>query len=345
MHKLNVAPTVIAVVPAHNEEEQIGACLESLLAQTRRPDRILVVLDNCTDETEDVVRGYPVDLMVTHDNRYKKAGALNQALPGCHGYDYVMVLDADAEAEPHFVERALAVVDRDPRIGAMSCRESMRECRPGSSLKRRIVHACLRYQRHLWDTMRMERPHDVMILIGSGLIVRTKALLGIGGWNTEEATEDTALSVDLRLAGWRTVLGERCFSLSDCPLDFRPLWRQRVRWARGELVFHKRPWAKGSWRGKGASLYQWFLVAWYLILATVDLANLSSFRWWWWLPLVLLYFDRLWRVFRMFPKAHVADVILALPPLEILLFMFWQAPRVVALAQGIRRVPYEWYPT
>src|SRR5438132_1028338 len=117
---------VIAVVPAHNEGAEIAATLEFLLNRTSPSDEILVLLDNCADETEDVVRAYPVDLMVTQGNRYKKAGALNQALPGCDGYDYVLVLDADAEAEPHFVERALAVVDRDPRIGAMSCRESMR---------------------------------------------------------------------------------------------------------------------------------------------------------------------------------------------------------------------------
>jgi glycosyltransferase involved in cell wall biosynthesis len=73
---------VIAVVPAHNEEAQIAECLRSLLAQTRPPERVLVVLDNCTDNTELVVSGLPVEVKYTAGNVYKKAGTLNQALPG-----------------------------------------------------------------------------------------------------------------------------------------------------------------------------------------------------------------------------------------------------------------------
>ena len=37
------------LIPAHNEEAVLGRTLESLAAQTRPPDRITVVADNCTD--------------------------------------------------------------------------------------------------------------------------------------------------------------------------------------------------------------------------------------------------------------------------------------------------------
>lgn len=57
------------IVPAHNEEASIGACLESLLVATHHVSlqghavRIVVVLDSCTDETKRIVNSYPVHAM------------------------------------------------------------------------------------------------------------------------------------------------------------------------------------------------------------------------------------------------------------------------------------------
>src|SRR4051794_40510032 len=72
---------VVAVIPAHNEEASIALALDSLTAQGRRPDLVVVVGDNCTDGTADVVtaRGDAV-MTASVANPYKKAGALNQIL-------------------------------------------------------------------------------------------------------------------------------------------------------------------------------------------------------------------------------------------------------------------------
>ena len=70
---------VVCLVPAHNEEEQIAATIESLLAQTI-PVKIIVSADNCTDRTVEIARSYPgVIVRQTVENSHKKAGALNQA--------------------------------------------------------------------------------------------------------------------------------------------------------------------------------------------------------------------------------------------------------------------------
>ena len=42
---------------AHNEQEYIGDCLKSVVAQTFEPQLVIVVLDRCTDETETIARG------------------------------------------------------------------------------------------------------------------------------------------------------------------------------------------------------------------------------------------------------------------------------------------------
>src|ERR671936_346307 len=71
---------IVAVIPAHDEEEQIGDTVRSLLQQSVRPDRIIVVADNCTDATAAVAAACGgVEVLATVDNHSRKAGALNQA--------------------------------------------------------------------------------------------------------------------------------------------------------------------------------------------------------------------------------------------------------------------------
>ena len=47
---------MVVLIPAHNEQASIGNMLNALLAQTRVPDRIVVIADRCTDETEQIAR-------------------------------------------------------------------------------------------------------------------------------------------------------------------------------------------------------------------------------------------------------------------------------------------------
>src|SRR5664279_5164508 len=63
-----VAKTVVAI-PVRDEAERIGLCLTALNAQIRRPDSVVLLLNNCTDETESVVHAmaprlrFPVDVV------------------------------------------------------------------------------------------------------------------------------------------------------------------------------------------------------------------------------------------------------------------------------------------
>ncbi|WP_100616278.1 glycosyltransferase family 2 protein [Confluentibacter citreus] len=46
------------IIPAHNEESSIGLTLDSLVNQTLKPKRLVVVNDNSTDDTQDIVEAY-----------------------------------------------------------------------------------------------------------------------------------------------------------------------------------------------------------------------------------------------------------------------------------------------
>ena len=111
------------LVPAHNEALTIAATLESLRRQTRPPDRVVVVADNCSDDTADLARAHGADVFTTVGNTEKKAGALNQALSDMFGdisaRDVVMVMDADSVIVPEFLETAMGRLETDPDLIAV----------------------------------------------------------------------------------------------------------------------------------------------------------------------------------------------------------------------------------
>jgi cellulose synthase/poly-beta-1,6-N-acetylglucosamine synthase-like glycosyltransferase len=72
-------PYVTVLVPAHDEGDQIAATLAGLRRQTLRPTRVVVIADNCSDDTVAIARAAGAEVFETVGNTDKKAGALNQA--------------------------------------------------------------------------------------------------------------------------------------------------------------------------------------------------------------------------------------------------------------------------
>ena len=76
---------VTVVVPAHDEQDHLAACLRSLDAAAARvlplPVRVVVVADDCTDRTADVVRGFSPEVATVELRtvRLRRVGAVRAA--------------------------------------------------------------------------------------------------------------------------------------------------------------------------------------------------------------------------------------------------------------------------
>ena len=93
--------------------------MDSLYGQTRPPDRVVVVADNCTDDLggRELRRARGGGGRCAVANTDKKAGALNQALSGMFEHidtrEVVLVMDADSVLVPEFLQTAM---ERSKRI-------------------------------------------------------------------------------------------------------------------------------------------------------------------------------------------------------------------------------------
>ena len=237
---------VTVVIPAHDEETTIGAAIDSLRAQRRPPDEIVVVDDRCTDATAEIAEARGAMVLHTRDNVGRKAGALNQGLaellPAMGAGDAVLVMDADTVLAPDFIAEAESRLLDDPALQAVG---GIFFGEGGSGLVGQLQRSeYVRYAR----TIARRKGHRVTVLSGTGSLFRADALRAVAEnrgqyvpgtrghvYDPFALTEDNELTLALRTLGARLVSPRECRTVTEVMPTWRHLWRQRIRWDRGAL--------------------------------------------------------------------------------------------------------------
>jgi len=101
---MSKAPLMVSVIiPCYNEEETIGGCIESLLAQSYKPLEIIVIDDASTDKTPEIVGRYQVKFLRFDENK-GPAFARNFGFKHAKG-DIIVFCEADAFYPPKYIEK------------------------------------------------------------------------------------------------------------------------------------------------------------------------------------------------------------------------------------------------
>lgn len=237
--------TVTVLIPAHNEEKLIAATIQSLQEQDRKPERIIVVADNCTDQTVAVAKGLGVEIFESVNNAEKKAGALNQVLkeilPSLGENDTVMIMDADTVLRQGFIKTAVKHFTDDRGLSAIGGLFFGEERR--GLLAQIQKNEYTRYAREI-----KRRKGLVFVLTGTASIFRARSLRtvaeergnllpGTAGqvYDTHALTEDNELTLALKSLGALMSSHPECMVETELMPNLRALWRQRLRWERGAM--------------------------------------------------------------------------------------------------------------
>jgi len=113
--------TISILIPCHNEEKMISACIDACLAQTRSADKIIVVNDGSIDKTGDILRSYgeKIEVVTTPLATGNKSYAQELGLQ-CIDTDVFIATDGDTLLDRHFVERIEHDFQEDESIAAVS---------------------------------------------------------------------------------------------------------------------------------------------------------------------------------------------------------------------------------
>lgn len=113
MQSSPISPTVTAIIPTYNRERFIGEAIDSVLAQTRAVQEVIVVDDGSTDKTEEVVSRYGEKVRYVRQANSGPGAARNRGMQEATG-DLVAFLDSDDLWVPRKTELQLAFLERNP---------------------------------------------------------------------------------------------------------------------------------------------------------------------------------------------------------------------------------------
>ena len=99
---------VSIIIPNYNGMDFFRPCLTSVMAQTRPADRIIVVDNGSVDGSPDAIElEFPSVELIRFAENTGFCGAVNAGIKASEDCDYVILLNNDTEADPHFVEELL----------------------------------------------------------------------------------------------------------------------------------------------------------------------------------------------------------------------------------------------
>jgi glycosyltransferase involved in cell wall biosynthesis len=104
--------TLTIVIPVYNEENHLKACLQSIAAQTVKPDEVIVVDNNSTDRTVAIAKKYKF-VKVLYEKRQGIAYARNKGFNAAKG-SIIGRIDADTRLLPDWVAYAKGYLSSHP---------------------------------------------------------------------------------------------------------------------------------------------------------------------------------------------------------------------------------------
>ncbi|HWT66130.1 MAG TPA: glycosyltransferase family A protein [Terracidiphilus sp.] len=186
-------PTYVIVTPARNEADFIECTLKSVVAQSVRPLKWVIVSDGSTDGTDEIVSRYIADnpwieLVRTSERAERnfagKVFAFNAGYAKVQELDYQVIvsLDADISFDPDYFEFLLKKLHEDPQLGLTGT--------PFQELSGRV-----------YDYRYVSVEH----VSGACQVFRRECFEAIGGYTpVKGGSIDHIAVISSRMKGWKT---------------------------------------------------------------------------------------------------------------------------------------------
>lgn len=224
---------VAVLIPAHNESGGLVPTLSDVRAQLSDRDRLLVVADNCTDDTALVARDCGAEVIERHDNqRIGKGYALDFGVRHLSddAPDVLVIVDADCRIAPGTIAELVSISDAMQRPA--QALYLMTAPTPASVTERASEFA--------WRINNLVRPTGLNVLgfpcqlTGSGMAFPWR-LISRSKLATAHIVEDLNLGLELAAQGHPPIFCPQVRVTSYFPMSLRAAVSQRYRWEHGHV--------------------------------------------------------------------------------------------------------------
>jgi cellulose synthase/poly-beta-1,6-N-acetylglucosamine synthase-like glycosyltransferase len=230
-----LAGDAVIVVPAHDEAAILASTLARLKNSLSDGVSILVVADNCIDETAAIARAQDVGVIERSDREKRGQGfalayARDHIASWSHSPRVVVILDADCDTDQRSLSQLIAAAAQTERPA-----QTVNLLRPAAGAAPMVQVSTFAFLiKNLVRQRGLQRLSGGVLLTGTGMafpwaVFRRAALA------TDDVVEDLGLGLDLARQGVRPMLVEGAYNWSD-PSTSAGTLKQRSRWEGGFIA-------------------------------------------------------------------------------------------------------------
>ncbi|MEM4274217.1 MAG: glycosyltransferase family 2 protein, partial [Candidatus Caldarchaeum sp.] len=221
-------PPVSVIVPAYNEEKWIGHCIEALLENDYPSKEIIVVDDGSTDRTYEIASRYVRrGVTVLRKPNGGKASALNYGMLFATG-EIIVTVDADSILTRDTL-RWIVMPFRDEKVVGVAGNVMVVNRQNWLTKNQALEYVTqLNIARRATSFLGV-----VQVMPGPLAAFRRSMAATLGGYDRITLTEDFDLTVKLLKTGGVIQAPPGAFAFTEAPARLRDLYKQRLRWYRG----------------------------------------------------------------------------------------------------------------
>ena len=229
-------PFITIMIPAHNEEVMIEHTINYLMNNLNYEKyEVLVTDDGSTDETPAILERlqnvYDNLRVVTIKKNQGKAHAFNVGVGFARG-EFILSNDADSIPEPDALWKYMSYFMGEEHANTAAVTANMDVQNRSTIIAKSqtvefssIVGVIKRSQ--------VSALGNMYVYSGANTMYRRDALIDVGLFRQDRATEDISIAWDHQLNGWTTVFSPDILFYMNVPENLDALYHQRKRWAKG----------------------------------------------------------------------------------------------------------------
>ena len=280
----------VILIPAHNEALTLPATLETiktLRTNDNHAPQIVVVADNCTDNTAELARQAGVTVYERHNTELRGKGhALRESIERLLDetqFEALVVLDADTIPDQAFLREAQHALHR----GAEVIQGRYDVLKPNASWRTLLMYSAFVIYNHIRPLGRVTLGLSDG-LRGNGMVFRREVLVNFP-WQAFSLVEDIEYTTRLTLAGISVTYVPQAKIYGQAAATRQQATSQRMRWEGGRWAQAKQDvprllkWAirKADWRAFDRAMDLIIPPLALLIIALSGLLGLNALLWWW----------------------------------------------------------------
>lgn len=231
-----IEPFITIMVPAHNEEIVIENTIEYLMTKINYEHyEVLVTDDGSTDSTPEILarlqKKYPKLRVIRIEKNKGKAHAFNIGFAFARG-KLLLSNDADTVPEPDSLNMYVNYFLRSDSTNISAITANM-------DVQNRTRLIAKSQTVEFSSIVGIIKRTQIGVLgsiyaySGANTMYRKDALIDVGLFRQDRATEDISIAWDHQMDGWLSLFAPQIMFFMEVPESLKMLYRQRKRWAKG----------------------------------------------------------------------------------------------------------------